>query len=289
MSRLILFLLWPVVTAATTDEWIDVSPATKLGVPTVLRWRYVVTGTGAAASFEAALPRAHHHSGWVFVRVRATEAARIQKDAADNLTLVVEGIPLGAGQSRIVTVTAELKSKFPSLGSLAPVDEAPPPQNLNSVRPLAAKVRAAAPDRRLDVLWESLQILEPEGFRAYPRRVETTLALGRGDCTDLALVVVAVARAADMPARLVSGLRVNGSELVGPDAYHDWAEVHDGTRWRVLDLHARRLDPHHETLVPTHIDEVHTDVLTAFRYRPLTAGIEVQMLDGGGTARGGRR
>jgi len=289
MSRLILLLLWPMMAAATTGEWIAVSTAPKNAELTVLRWRYAVSGTGAAASFEAALPRPRH-GGWALVRLQATEAARLQKDAAGNLTLAVDALALGAGETRIVTVTAELAAVTPVAGTAAAIEGASSLLDLESVRPLAAQVISAAPARRLDVLWETLtQRLEPEGFLASPRRVKTTLSLGRGDCTDLALVVVSVARASGLPARLATGWNVDGSGLLGPDAYHDWAEVHDGTRWRVLDLHSRRFDPEPGTRVATHIDDVRSDVLTAFRFRPLTAGLEVQMLDGGGTARGGLR
>lgn len=289
MSRVILFLLWPLMASATTGEWLEVSRAPKGAELTVLRWRYSVrSDVVTSASFEVALPR-DRHGGWALVRVQATEGAQLKRDAAGNLTLAVDAGALGAGETRIVTVTAELVAVTPAAGKATVVTEASPLLDLESVRPLAATVRAAAQGQRVAVLWESLQILEPEGFRASPRRVKTTLALGRGDCTDLALAVVAVARATGLPARLVTGWSVDGAGLLGPDAYHDWAEVHDGTRWRVLDLHARRLDPAPATLVATHIDDVHADVLSAFRFRPNSAGLAVQMLDGGGTARGGLR
>lgn len=287
-------LLWPLAATATSGDWIAVSKAPKGAELSVLRWRYSVTGGLAgsqAARFEAALPR-ERHDGWTLVRVQATEAASLERDPAGNLSLSVAVGSLGARETRLVTVTAELAATTPTTaaGRVAPGASALLDLDAAPVRSLAATVSAASPGQRLDVLWESLrQRLEPEGFRASPRRVKTTLSLGRGDCTDLALVAVAVARASGLPARLATGWNVDGPGLLGPDAYHDWAEVHDGTRWRAVDLHSRRLDPGPGTLVATHIDDVRSDVLSAFRFRPLTAGLEVQMLESGGTARGGLR
>jgi transglutaminase-like putative cysteine protease len=60
------------------------------------------------------------------------------------------------------------------------------------------------------------------------------LANKAGDCTEHALLFVALARAVDLPAREVGGLGfVTGKKpLFG---WHAWAEIHDGSQWVSVD------------------------------------------------------
>jgi len=67
-----------------------------------------------------------------------------------------------------------------------------------------------------------------------------TLADRRGDCTEFAYLATALARAAGIPARVVSGYRYAGLAVLLPNDRHDWAEFYLGGRWRVVDAHDRR-------------------------------------------------
>ena len=55
-----------------------------------------------------------------------------------------------------------------------------------------------------------------------------------GDCSEHALLLVALARAAGIPAREVGGLAYPGDEppLFG---WHAWTEIHDGSQWVSVD------------------------------------------------------
>lgn len=62
---------------------------------------------------------------------------------------------------------------------------------------------------------------------------QQVLANRAGDCTEHALLVAALARAAGLPAREVAGLLyLDGTGLFG---WHQWAEVYDGRRWVSVD------------------------------------------------------
>ena len=54
-----------------------------------------------------------------------------------------------------------------------------------------------------------------------------------GDCTEYALLFVALARATRIPAREVGGLVYTGDE--NGMAWHAWAEIHDGFQWISVD------------------------------------------------------
>ncbi|MBE7454145.1 MAG: transglutaminase family protein [Kofleriaceae bacterium] len=57
------------------------------------------------------------------------------------------------------------------------------------------------------------------------------LERGTGDCTEYALLTVAILRAAGVPATIRSGVAAGDGELVA----HAWVAFHDGTGWREID------------------------------------------------------
>ena len=63
---------------------------------------------------------------------------------------------------------------------------------------------------------------------------------GRGDCTEHAVLLTALARSFGYPARVVIGLVAvlpgDEAEDPGPGVFgHAWSEIHDGITWRVVD------------------------------------------------------
>ncbi len=72
---------------------------------------------------------------------------------------------------------------------------------------------------------------------AYAQNAPTALDVlenGGGDCTEHAILFVALARAAGVPAREVGGL-VYADDDVPTFGWHAWAEIHDGRHWIAMD------------------------------------------------------
>lgn len=68
-------------------------------------------------------------------------------------------------------------------------------------------------------------------------------ATGEGDCTEHAVLLAALARAAGHPARIVLGNIIIDSEA-GLHAFgHAWTEIHDGTNWTIRDATLPGEDP----------------------------------------------
>jgi hypothetical protein len=65
----------------------------------------------------------------------------------------------------------------------------------------------------------------------------TTAVRREGDCTEHAMLTVALARLAGYPARVIFGLAlVEDFKTSSKTAFgHAWAEIHDGRRWSLLD------------------------------------------------------
>lgn len=81
-------------------------------------------------------------------------------------------------------------------------------------------------------------------LRETPDRVENRGALyamrnREGDCTEYACLFAAVCRYYGIPARVLGGYVTDRNTVLSPHAYHNWAEFHDGTRWRVADPQGR--------------------------------------------------
>jgi hypothetical protein len=73
--------------------------------------------------------------------------------------------------------------------------------------------------------------------KSYAANADNALAVldnKAGDCTEHALLFVALARALDIPAREVGGLGfVSGKKPMF--GWHAWAEIHDGNQWVTID------------------------------------------------------
>ncbi len=88
---------------------------------------------------------------------------------------------------------------------------------------------------------------------SYSKNADTALRVlenKAGDCTEHALLFVALARSLKLPAREVAGLIFHNEPRPG-FYWHAWAEIHDGQRWRGIDpaFHEVDIDAAHLKLV----------------------------------------
>lgn len=60
-------------------------------------------------------------------------------------------------------------------------------------------------------------------------------ASGEGDCTEHAVLLAALARALEMPARVIFGVLLVEHEGDLQSVGHAWTEIHDGRKWRIAD------------------------------------------------------
>ncbi|MBV1858820.1 MAG: lasso peptide biosynthesis B2 protein [Nannocystaceae bacterium] len=74
---------------------------------------------------------------------------------------------------------------------------------------------------------------ERVAYEVTPRSIDATeiLEVGRGDCSEYALLTVSLLRSAGVPAEVRSGMAAEGDDMVA----HAWVAYHDGTRWFEID------------------------------------------------------
>ncbi len=106
-----------------------------------------------------------------------------------------------------------------------------------AVRALADAIRAEAASPR--ALAEALLLHVHERlekvYGASSDRASRVLREGKGDCTEHALLFVALARAAGLPARQVHGLALADGGAGRALYWHEWAEVHLEGGWVAVD------------------------------------------------------
>jgi hypothetical protein len=83
-------------------------------------------------------------------------------------------------------------------------------------------------------------------YVGYADAVEA-LRTGRGDCTEFAVLLAALARAQGIPARVVAGMAYSSRFTGNRDSFnpHAWVQVYDGTRWSSYDAALEGFDSAH--------------------------------------------
>lgn len=90
-----------------------------------------------------------------------------------------------------------------------------------------------------------------------------------GDCTEYADLVVALARAAGIPARMVGGFVSTQDFIPRPQDYHNWAELYLDGGWRVVDAQKENWLPSGGDYLAfrIHRDKLDNPIGDAHRYR----------------------
>jgi hypothetical protein len=186
-------------------------PLTR-NVPATLRFRF----KGLPAAFAEDDPR-----------------QEVRPGADGEVVVTVTAAPPAAAERGDAKRAAGLDPKDELLAATPEIDADHP-----SIRALARRVVRDTPgvyaaSRRIaDEVYRRLQ----KTYGSSRDRASEVLAAGKGDCTEHALLFVALARAAGIPARQVHGL-VYARYHDGVDAlyWHAWPEVRSGPEWIPLD------------------------------------------------------
>ncbi len=166
-----------------------------------------------------------------FGRLELAYASRLQMTDTPNIRTAK--VPLSYLQPQ-----ALIESDHPQIQSMA--------RRLNARDPIAAS--------RNFYQWvaDNLTYTGPSG---QDRGALHALEARRGDCTDAAFLVVALCRAAGIPARCVGGYVCHQDKNLAAREFHNWAEFWVDGRWQVADPVNRCFADRQETYIATRIWE----------------------------------
>jgi len=108
------------------------------------------------------------------------------------------------------------------------------------------------------------------GYLAEDLGALQALLTRRGDCTEYASLVVALARACGICARMLGGYVVDRDVVVRPQDYHNWAELHLNGCWQLVDAQKENwLETFAQQYVAVRVyrDKPTNEVGIAHRYR----------------------
>jgi hypothetical protein len=87
------------------------------------------------------------------------------------------------------------------------------------------------------------------GYLKRAKGAPQTLMNRTGDCTEFADLFVALAHAADIQARRVSGYISHENRILKPTDFHDWAEFYENGVWRIADPQQRNFDANYPNYI----------------------------------------
>lgn len=293
VGLLLLLIAAPEARAGGAEHRFPVQDAAKAYPETwTVRLRFAARNEG-----NGLLEGAHF---WAYLPVRQTATQRLLEvvsshpgelthDELGNSVLRVDVGRVPPHGSAMVTVTATLGIADPparvkrSPGKGGPDLEPAPFIEVSDpaiAKQAALLRRDEAPDTaRAIYTWVS-RTVKDAGFTARDRGALWALETQRGDCSEMAYLFVALARAAGLPARYLSGWVVESSALLTPEAFHNWAEWHDGKTWRVADPQKQVFDDRPQRFIATNISGAPDDgpMAGSHRFRSGTEGLDVRML-----------
>lgn len=106
----------------------------------------------------------------------------------------------------------------------------------NSIQALALQLRGETPRQTARNMYDwVVSNIAYAGYFADDLGALYALTEKKGDCTEYAFLVVALARASQIPARMVGGYVIDRNSAPRADEYHNWAELYLEGAWRIVD------------------------------------------------------
>jgi hypothetical protein len=168
--------------------------------------------------------------------------ARIVVDAIGNQTVLFSIAQMVPRATAVVKVHAEVsvgRIPKPEAGDLERFKRADQwiasghPDIVQAARKLEQGVRSDWPRRFCQ--WTAGHLRRPGQHVRASLGAVCALQTGKGDCTEAAVLFVALCRAAGIPARVCEGFLLREDAVLDASRYHNWAEFFDGTTWCLAD------------------------------------------------------
>jgi transglutaminase-like putative cysteine protease len=176
------------------------------------------------------------------IGVEVSMAHQITSDEVGHKILELSFNEFPAFSQKIVTVTTEIEQLFKAPAQL-PVDlnvwlmpERFIESDHASILALATSLQKSTKIKTAQSIFEWVRDnITYSGYIVEDLGALQALLHRRGDCTEYADLVVALARASGLAARMISGYVVDHDTAPRPQDYHNWAEIYLDDSWRLVD------------------------------------------------------
>jgi hypothetical protein len=172
----------------------------------------------------------------------------VERDLLGHRVLALSLAQLPPMARKLVTVTATVEMAGPAAAPVPPSGREPgglapwlgPERFIESgaaeIAALAASLRRPGELETARAIYDWVRTnLSYAGYIADDLGALAALASRTGDCTEYADLVVALARACGIPARMAGGYVVDHDSAPRPQDYHNWAQLYFDGAWRTVD------------------------------------------------------
>jgi transglutaminase-like putative cysteine protease len=214
--------------------------------------------------------------GQVVRDIQASMPHRVSSDGLGHriLELDFERFPALGRKIVSVSATVELGAQDRKEALAAPSEWLRPERFIESgaaeIRGLAAALRRPDEFEGARAIYDWVKgNLAYAGYLAQDFGALHALNSRRGDCTEYADLVVALARANGIPGRMVGGYVLDRDSAPRPQDYHNWAELYLDGAWRLVDAQKENWLAPHEQYIAFRIyrDLASNAVGSAHRYQ----------------------
>ncbi len=246
-----LALALPLMVKAQTNLFDTPCPDSAYDISRQVRYAYTLSNhQGVPATnveFLVCAPLPHTSHQWRR-RLETSHPALLEQDALGNDLLRFKLDTITPYAQVMIRIKADMLMRA-APADLSPVDpagvylgSAPYIESEHAeITALSAKWKRSATKTTVRNFERAVRgCLKSTGFQGHTRSALYALRQKKGDCTEAASLFTALCRAADMPARVMAGYVAPNHAVLEPNGLHNWAEVHNGTTWRIIDTHAHQ-------------------------------------------------
>jgi len=175
--------------------------------------------------------------------LQVSAAHEVLSDTLGHRIVKLRLASLPALATRVVTIAAEVALREVPVQTVQPKSPTPwlePERHIETmdpdIRSLAVELRCPSERETSRAIYDWVRgNLHYAGFVADDLGALYALKERRGDCTEYAYLAVALARANNIPARMVGGYVTDRSMAPRAEEYHNWAEFFFEGAWRLVD------------------------------------------------------
>ncbi|MCH9691035.1 MAG: transglutaminase-like domain-containing protein [Gammaproteobacteria bacterium] len=216
------------------------------------------------------------------LNITANQPFKTDSDHSGNQRLLFNLISLAPHSSQVVSITAELRfasepQEYAVNNEVYLASEPNIEVDAVEIQKLASKLTQAEDGIQQMVLWLYKNITDI-GYIAEDRGARYAITEKKGDCTEFASAFVALARASEVPSRMIGGFRLQHSGKLQAENYHNWAEFRQGKAWSIADPQNNIVDSGYGSYIAFYNFDKHSRVENSQRFLSYDQRLSVQML-----------
>ncbi|MFA0810693.1 transglutaminase-like domain-containing protein [Microbulbifer epialgicus] len=210
--------------------------------------------------------------------INANLPFKLKLDQSGNQTLEFELPGLAPYASHVVSITAEVSlASTPqsyNLNSTLFLDEEP---GIETKTPEVIALADALGGQPMEISGWLYRNIKDIGYVAEDRGAQYAVTEKKGDCTEFASAFVALARASDVPARMIGGFMTNNSGRLLAENYHNWAEFKQDDSWAIADPQNNVLDTSYGAYIAFYNFDKYSRLENSQRFLTYDNRLNVQM------------